>query len=209
MSSDVSLVTSKATSNASPVSIAQLHHAMEALASSGIIAYPTEAVYGLGCDPFCADAVYQLLALKQRPWQKGLILVAANMQQIAPLLKNLPPHLITRLANSWPGPTTWVIPDPGHVMPKWVRGQHDSVAIRISSHPIVQQLCESWGAPLVSTSANYSGEVSMRTDLQLRKRQQRGQWEALNFIVSGKSLGHKNPTMIKDLVSGEIMRKSN
>ena len=192
----------------SAISVTQLHHSMEALASGGIIAYPTEAVYGLGCDVFCADAVSRLLALKQRSWKKGLIIVAADMEQIASLLDPLPSALLDRLAASWPGPNTWVIPDPNHLMPEWIRGQHDSVAIRVSAHPMVQQLSSHWGAPLVSTSANYSGEPPARTHLTLRKRQQRGELAELDYIVSGSTLGLKNPTQIRDLVSGNTLRPS-
>jgi len=191
-----------------PVSIVQLHHAMEVLSIGGIIAYPTEAVYGLGCDAYNGDAVHRLLALKQRPWHKGLILVAADMQQIAPLVDSLPTYLRDRLTASWPGPVTWVIPDPQHIMPTWIRGQHESVAIRISNHPVVQQLCQSWGAPLVSTSANYSGAVSIRSDLLLRKAKQRGQWSELDYIISGKNSGQKNPTEIRDLMTGDALRVS-
>jgi len=110
----------KPSSNTPAISISQLHHSMEVLASGGIIAYPTEAVYGLGCDVFSIDAVSRLLALKQRSWKKGLILVAANAEQIAPLLDPLPPTLVDKLTASWPGSTTWVIPDPNHLMPQWV-----------------------------------------------------------------------------------------
>ncbi|OUS27417.1 hypothetical protein A9Q99_15230 [Gammaproteobacteria bacterium 45_16_T64] len=179
---------------------------MDTLAYGGIIAYPTEAVFGLGCDVFSADAVGRLLALKRRPWSKGLIVVAANVDQLAPLLETLSASQIDRLQESWPGPTTWVIPDPKHTMPAWIRGQHDSVAVRISSHPTVMQLCEAWGAPLVSTSANYAGEEAIRTAMQLRLRQRRGQLETLDYIVNGDSLGHKNPSEIKDLVSGQVLR---
>jgi len=181
---------------------------MQNLASGGVIAYPTEAVYGLGCDPFCESAVQRLLTLKQRPWHKGLILVAADLQQIAPLISTLSVDQVNQLEASWPGPTTWVIPDPHHVIPHWVRGQHDSVAVRISNHPTVKQLCETWGAPLVSTSANLSGETSIRSDLLLRKRQARGQWSDLDFIVSGHCSGQANPTVIRDLVSGKVIRSS-
>lgn len=181
---------------------------MQNLASGGVIAYPTEAVYGLGCDAFCERAVQRLLALKQRPWHKGLILVAADLQQIAPLIDRLSATQIAQLEASWPGPSTWVIPDPYRVIPHWVRGQHESVAVRVSSHPVVKRLCEAWGAPLVSTSANLSGQTSIRTDLPLRKRQQRGQWTDLDFIVSGRCSGHENPTIIRDLVSGKVLRSS-
>ena len=97
--------------------------ACTALNQGGVIAYPTEAVWGLGCDPFNESAVKRILALKQRPMEKGLILVAANKNQLAPLLDGLEDSELGRLDSSWPGPTTWIIPDKSAIFPSWVRGE--------------------------------------------------------------------------------------
>lgn len=87
----------------------------------GVIAYPTEAVWGLGCDPYNEDALMQLLALKKRPVEKGVILVAANMAQVGPLLEGLTGDELKRLEASWPGPNTWLLPDPQNLIPAWVK----------------------------------------------------------------------------------------
>ena len=121
----------------------------------GVIAYPTEAVWGLGCDPWNEDAVYRLLALKARPVEKGLIVVAANIHQLDFLLEDLPDVWLDRLAGTWPGPNTWLVPHQER-LPEWVTGVHDSVAVRVTDHPLVQELCHLTG-PLISTSANPAG----------------------------------------------------
>lgn len=117
--------------------------------------YPTEAVWGLGCDPWNEDAVYRLLALKARPVEKGLIVVAANIHQLDFLLEDLPDVWLDRLAGTWPGPNTWLVPHQER-LPEWVTGVHDSVAVRVTDHPLVQELCHLTG-PLISTSANPAG----------------------------------------------------
>ena len=176
--------------------------AREVLVRGGVIAYPTEAVFGLGCDPFNETAVEKILSLKQRPRDKGLLLVAADREQIAPLLAGLAPELITRLDQSWPGPVTWLIPDPNEYYPEWIKGQHSSVAIRVSAHPVVRQLCQSYGKPIVSTSANLADEPEIRCRLILQETF----GDKIDFIVDGE-LGDSNaPSTIKDLVTGATLR---
>src|SRR5690606_32756593 len=118
-------------------------------------ACPTEAVWGLGCDPWNGLAVDRLLALKQRPMKKGLILVAADISQFSELLYDLPEDWQATLKASWPGPNTWLVPHRGR-LPGWITGQHASVALRVTDHPLLAELCALTG-PLVSTSANPSG----------------------------------------------------
>lgn len=179
-----------------------LQAACAALRRGGIIAYPTEAVWGLGCDPANSAAIQRLLALKQRPAAKGLILVAANCQQIAALLQPLSAAQRQTLQASWPGPVTWLIPDSQRLYTPWVRGEHDSVAIRVSAHPLVQQLCLAFGGPLVSTSANPAGGTEIRD---------RSELEAvfagtIDYLVPGE-LGAANAVSeIRDLVTGTVLR---
>ncbi|OYT96296.1 MAG: tRNA threonylcarbamoyladenosine biosynthesis protein RimN, partial [Pseudomonas sp. PGPPP3] len=106
----------------------------------GVIAYPTEAVWGLGCDPWDSTAVYRLLELKQRPMSKGLILVADNIRQFAFLLADFPHVWQDQLASTWPGPTTWLVRHQ-YRLPEWITGCHPGVAIRVSDHPVVRDLC--------------------------------------------------------------------
>jgi len=119
----------------------------------GVIAYPTEAVFGLGCLPENSEALQRLLDIKQRPIEKGLILVAANFEQVRPYLaKNIKPTP-QQMA---PDNVTWVYPVADNVSPL-LRGRFDSIAIRISKHPLVQALCNTLDSPLTSTSANITG----------------------------------------------------
>ncbi|MVF14288.1 tRNA threonylcarbamoyladenosine biosynthesis protein RimN [Ketobacter sp. MCCC 1A13808] len=179
--------------------------AVNALAQGEVIAYPTESVFGYGCDPFNPIAVQRLLTLKQRPVEKGLILVAANCQQIEPLLRSLSADQRHRLDADWPGPVTWLIPDPEQLIPAWIKGSFSSVAVRVSAHPLVQSLCQAWGGPIVSSSANQSGRPPAKSEYSLlRARRQTG--IGADYIVPGATQRRSKPSEIKDLQSGRIIR---
>ena len=184
-----------------PLATEDLQQAVACLNRGEIIAYPTEAVYGLGCNPFRLDAVARLLELKQRSLDKGLILVAATWDQVEMLVEPIPPPLLAQILNSWPGPTTWIFPASSHV-PTWIRGQHQGVALRISNHPVVQELCLNYGGPIVSTSANYEGQPPLRDYLAV----QMVFGKQVNFVVNGKVGEESKPTTIRDVGSGDIIR---
>lgn len=132
-----------------------------------VIAYPTEAVFGLGCDPFNQQAVLRLLALKQRAVEKGLILVAAHPQAFAGLTLLNHQAWSDQVLSSWQDPNqaiSWVLPKTD-LCPTWISGAHDSVAVRVSHHPIVKALCGD--GVLVSTSANPAGEEPARSCQQV------------------------------------------
>lgn len=135
-----------------------LSDALSALHNQGVIAYPTESVFGLGCDPDCDNAIQKILQLKQRPAHKGLILIAANIEQLQNYadFSMLTERQITNIKNTWPGPFTWVVPA-SPSLSKLISGDFDSVAVRVSDHPVVQQLCAQFAKPIISTSANLSG----------------------------------------------------
>lgn len=178
----------------------KIAQAVAALAAGKVIAYPTEAVWGLGCDPFNHAAVMELLELKQRSPDKGLILVAGHMQQFDFLLDPLSDAQRKRLQASWPGPTTWLVPHCQHV-PQWVSGRYDTVALRVSDHPLVRELCNNFGGPLVSTSANPQGLQPARNSLRVRS------YFGRHVKIVPGSLGtRKNPSEIRDLASGRIVR---
>jgi len=162
------------------------------LRSGGLIAYPTEAVYGLGCDPVNRDAVNALLALKSRSALKGLILIASDLQQLIPYIQPLSSRITAKLEASWPGPVTWLLPA-RQTTPKWLTGRHSTLACRVSAHPVVQQLCQAFGAALVSTSANRESCPPCRTLIQVRK-----QFSKSNqlVIVSGATGDLDKPTPI-------------
>lgn len=170
-------------------------------AAGGVIAYPTEAVWGLGCDPLDQRAVYRILDLKNRHVRQGLILVAADQSQIDWLLEGLEPAMLERLSASWPGPISWLIPHHGRV-PEWICGAHCTVAVRVSAHPVVKRLCQAFGGPLVSTSANPGGKAAARE----RHQVVRYFGEQLDYIAPGHTGGGLRPSAIMDLASGAQLR---
>ena len=144
-----------------------LRQTVSALRRGGVIAYPTEAVWGLGADPWDQTACLRLLALKRRPWDKGLILVAADAGQLEPFIEVPSKNVWKRAALTWPGPNTWVFPCTERT-PEWISGDQDSVAVRISAHAPVRALCQAFGGALVSTSANPSTRPPARSATQVR-----------------------------------------
>lgn len=168
-----------------------------------VIAYPTEAVFGLGCDPDSQLAVEQLLALKQRSWKKGLILIAANYQQLLPYIDDsgLSPQQKALIFASWPGPITWVMPKQSST-PNWLTGVFDSLAVRVTAHPLVQELCLAFNKPIVSTSANLIGYVPCRTEQEVRT-----QFGNELPILSGTVGGREKPSEIRDALTGELFRQ--
>ncbi len=179
----------------------RLQIAVRVIRAGGLIAYPTEAVYGLGCDPRNERAVIRLLALKRRSIHKGLILIASDFAQIEPYLQPLASSDRARLEATWPGPQTWLIPA-RTTAPRWLRGRHDTLAVRVTAHPLAAALCRACGHPLVSTSANRSGRPPARTALAVRR--QLG--DRLDDLLPGPTGGAVKPTAIQDLRSGQVVR---
>ncbi len=171
------------------------------LQQGGVIAYPTEAVYGLGCDPDNIAALQRLLQLKQRPWQKGLILLAADMAQLAPYILPLSPEQHAIVSATWPGPVTWLLPARPEVSP-WLRGDSENIAVRVTAHAQSAALARQFGKPLVSTSANRSQQEPAKTAQQVR----RSFGNTLDFVLHGALGGRNRPSEIRDLGSGMVVR---
>ena len=170
------------------------------LRAGQIIAYPTEAVFGLGCDPCNVTAVRRLLAIKRRPVSKGLILIAATLAQLEPFIEPLDAVFRARLEATWPGPLTWLVP--ARQAPGWLRGTHATLAVRVTAQPLAAALCRAWGGPLVSTSANLSGRPPARNALAVRRHL----GNQVDYLVPGATGGATRPTEIRDLQSGQIIR---
>ncbi len=137
------------------------------LQHGGLLAYPTEAVYGLGCNPLDELAILNLLNIKQRSIAKGLILIASSLEQLEPYI-NTNQAILDRITPTWPGPTTWVVPAQPYI-PVWLTGNHQTLAVRITDHPLVKILCDAFGGPLVSTSANPAGKPAALTSEKVLK----------------------------------------
>jgi len=179
----------------------QLQRAAQTLRAGGIVAYPTEAVYGLGCDPWNETAMRRLLTLKQRPAEMGVILIASRIEQLEPFITPLDEATLTKLQATWPGPVTWIVPARAET-PAWLRGAHTTIAVRVTAHPIAAALCEAAQSALVSTSANRTGEPPARDADAVRHVF----GDTVDYILSGEVGGLDRPTEIRDVRTGEVIR---
>ncbi|NOX43118.1 MAG: threonylcarbamoyl-AMP synthase [Gammaproteobacteria bacterium] len=178
-----------------------LHLAIDALTSGGIIAYPTEAVFGLGCDPQNETAIKKLLEIKKRKKEKGLILIAANIDQLAPYIQELDADTERRVLPTWPGPTTWLLPAKSNVS-EFLRGKHKTIAVRVTNHPLAKQLCKSWGNALVSTSANITSEPAAHSAENVKIIFANN----VDYCLEGNVGDLARPSQIRDGHTGKIIR---
>lgn len=169
------------------------------LKKGGVIAYPTESCYGLGCDPRNRRAVQKLLRLKRRPQHKGLLLVAADLNQVRHFIHGPSAEQKAILAKHWPGPYTFLFPMRAHA-PKNVSGKHKSLGVRVSAHPTVQALTTALG-PLTSSSANRAGARALKTAAAVQRV-----FGATVRVIPGRIGKHKRPSRIIDLSSGTTLR---
>ncbi|MCE5182668.1 MAG: Sua5/YciO/YrdC/YwlC family protein [Betaproteobacteria bacterium] len=184
-----------------PYSAAQIRKVRAHLVRGGVIAYPTESCYGLGCDPRSYRAVRQILQLKNRPQSKGLILVADRFSRLQRYVQPPTSEQHKLLDRTWPGPHTWLMPASRHV-PRWLRGRHDDIAVRVSAHPDTVALCRALGTALVSTSANRAGLMPLKTYAACARAFGRSA-----LIMPGRIGTRKMPSTIQHLLSGRIFRK--
>lgn len=174
-----------------------LQQAAWVIRQGGVVAYATEFCFGLGCDPFNERAVARLIRIKYRPPGKGLILIAAEAEQLTPLVASIP----SRAAATWPGPYTWLL-DPRPHLPPWITGTHPRVAVRITAHPQAGQLCRAAGMAIVSTSANRTGQRPARSYRDTLRRF----GAAVDYVLPGRVGELDAPTPIRDAVTDEIVR---
>lgn len=176
-------------------------HIANSLAPGEIIAYPTEGVWGLGCRPDDQIAVEKILCLKARSWTKGLILVASRFDQLAPYVAEVTERQKELLHQHWPGPVTFLMVKSERV-PAWISGTSDKVAVRVSNHPTVVELCNKIDGPIVSTSANPTGEPEAMNAKDI----ERYFASKIDYICDGDVGGLKGASEIRDLQSGTILR---
>ena len=177
-----------------------IQHAIEICRKGGVIVYPTEAVFGLGCDPLNESAVNKILQLKIRPMSKGMILIAASEEQLLPFI-DCNPDQLRRLQDIPDKPTTW-LEKKSKATPVWITGNHDKIAVRITQHPIAKALCQQLESPLISTSANPAGHKPARNLLRARQYFH----DSVDCYVPGKPGSLRKPTQIKDIESNAIIR---
>lgn len=218
-------------SSAMSLTTTSIMQAAQWLESGQLLAYPTESVWGIGCDPFDRAAVQQLLTIKQRSVDKGMIVITDSVQRITPLLTALSPQQRQVVVESWCTSAnkqaqqahTWLLPLPDQLkvtIPSWITGAHDKVAVRVIAHPLIQQLCTqllSTHNPygfIVSTSCNPSGQppaltLAQAQDYFLQEQLTNGMIDGHSKQIrylQGETLDYKLPSQISDALTGKIVR---
>lgn len=178
--------------------------AANSLQQGRIVAYPTEAVYGLGCDPFNQQAVAALWQLKQRPAAMGVIVVGASWEQLVPFMDDIAITARAQLTANWPGAFTWVVPA-AKTVPMWLTGGRDTIALRWSAHEATCALCRAFGGAIVSTSANLHGQPVLNKVNDIA--QQFADSNTFSGVMVGDLGGYDRPTPIRDLRSGQWVRQ--
>lgn len=176
---------------------------VNALNQGGIIAYPTEGVFGLGCDPDNEQAITRLLALKQRSASKGLILIAGNYSQLLPYVDDLaiPQDKRYAVMSRWPGAITQIVPANNNISPL-LTGGFATIAVRVTEHPDVVAICKAFNKPIVSTSANLSGQTAAITWQQVQDQFD----NKIDYLLQSNTLGHTQPSTIINALTGEVLR---
>ena len=182
------------------VSSWKLRQAVSVLNAGGVIAYPTEAIYGLGCNPWDINAIRRILAIKKRPCHKGLILVAANFDQLHDFIQPVPEATLKKIKASWPGATTWLLPVRKSA-PIYLSGKHDTIAVRVTAHCQTAELCQQFAGAIVSTSANIAGKPPAKTAHHVRLK-----LSGIDYLLPGPCSGASKPSTIKDARTGKIIR---
>jgi L-threonylcarbamoyladenylate synthase len=177
-----------------------LKRAVQCCEKGGVIAYPTEAVFGLGCLPLLKESVTKILQLKDRPVEKGLILVASDIEQLHEFVDFNEIENTQVIYESWPGPVTWLIPAKSPT-PDWLTGKHTTLAVRVSAQPIVRALCEQLG-PIVSTSANPASAEPAKTSDEVRNYFR----SRVDYVIPANISNNLSPTEIRDAQTGNIVR---
>jgi len=178
-----------------------LRQAAHTICAGGVIAYPTETVYGLGCDPMNQMAVERLLALKNRPADKGLIIIASDIDQLTPYIRIDSQALKSKITQIYSRPTTWVCP-PNPNIPPWLTGQHNAIAIRITQHPASRRICELSQRAIVSTSANPSGLTPAHNALKARQYFS----HKIDYLLHDHLNIKARPSRIINLIDARIIR---
>jgi L-threonylcarbamoyladenylate synthase len=177
-----------------------LNRLVQALSRGAVIGYPTDTIWGFGCDPLDPESVARILQIKQRPVDKGLILLSSRLEYCDTFVElDQAQRDLIQLPTE--RPTTWLVAA-SDACPPWIRGNHATVAIRITDHPLLGYLCARLHSPLISTSANHAGKSTARSALQLRRQFK----DQLDYVVSGFDTGGSRPSEIKSLASGNLLR---
>ncbi|MEM7194857.1 MAG: Sua5/YciO/YrdC/YwlC family protein [Pseudomonadota bacterium] len=183
------------------MNLLNLRTAASVVRSGGVIAYPTESCFGLGCDPRNISGIRRILKIKRRMREKGLILIADTASRFRPYVSHYPAEQLDQIFATWPGPNTWLLPAK-NATSRWIRGQYDSIAVRVTAHRQAALLCQFSRSAIVSTSANLAGQPSLRT----HRAVSRIMGDRIDYIVPGLIGSDEKPSTIRDGFSGELIR---
>lgn len=176
--------------------------AVKIVQSGGVIIYPTEAVFGIGCDPKNIEALKKIIEIKSRDSKKGLIVVASSYDQILEYIKPLPEELSNKLKESWPKQTTYIFPANENLSKELIGENYKTIAIRVSDNKYIRKLCDLLGHPLVSTSANISGNQAITSYEQAKKEFN----NKVDYILPGKVDINLKPSKIIDIFTSKVLR---
>ena len=175
--------------------------AVEYLKNGKIIAYPTETVFGIGCDPYKKNSVDKIFQIKNRPLAKKFILIASSYEQLEGVIDMQ--KITDEVLESWPGPNTWLVP-PDKKLPKWlINSDNGLIAVRISEHIAIKEMCKRFGKPIISTSANLYNSTALKNCEEV----ERVFSKTIDYLVIGKTSSENKPSTIKNMLTGEIVRK--
>ena len=179
---------------------ASISDAVLALRGGGVVCHACEGVWGFACDSFNEEAVRRILTIKKRQPDKGLIVIADHPSKFAPEIEHLTDPIASKVHASWPGHTTWLLPNVQ--FPQWITGEHQTVAARVPDHAQALELAREWGKPLVSTSANVEGDPPCTTEKEAHNRF----GKLVDVVLSGSIGEAQGSSQIIDAETGEIIR---
>ena len=171
----------------------------EILVDGGVIAYPTESVFGLGCDPSNEQAVARILEIKKRTLAMGFVLLTPNIEIISGWV-SMSNKQLKIFSSPSSRPTTYIVPA-SVVAPKWLTVKN-TLAIRLSNDLFIKNICSLLGLPIVSTSANLHGENPCKSAEEVQKIM----GSQLDYIVFKQTGPFNSPSTIVDLSSGKTIR---
>lgn len=188
-----------------PTSAQSMEQAVDVIACGGVVAYPTEYCFGLGCDPRNTQALAKVLRIKRRERSMGMILIAGNVVQLSPFLHPelfaSESHLLDEAQGTWPGPVSWLLPAHRDVHPL-VRGNHEKLAVRVTAHHLAARLCLAARMALVSTSANHHGQQPARSADQVKLMF----GDAVDYVLPGRVGYAAGPSELREAGTGRVLR---
>lgn len=182
----------------------EIQKAIQVLNQGGVIICPTEGIYGFSCIANNIDAVKRIIEIKKRDDNKGLILVSDSIEKVKKLIdiEKIPKESLDLMHKLWPGHHTFVVPCNSNIN-ALLTGNRHTIAIRISSFDVLSSLCKDLTYPIVSTSANISGQDPISTLDMLEKEF----GHVVDYILKKNCQGLKKSSTIHDALTGQILRK--